>query len=61
MAEIQLFKRVMDSRFRGSDRCFQAFEGKWGAVPDAVRESLPYRHDQIDFAYLEREASNETE
>jgi len=51
----------MDSRFRGSDRCFQAFEGKWGAVPDAVRESLPYRHDQIDFAYLEKEASNGAE
>ena len=28
---------------------------------DPIRESLPYRHDQIDFAYLEREASNETE
>jgi phosphoenolpyruvate carboxykinase (ATP) len=56
----RLKKKVADF-LKGRRAYLEAFEAKWGAVPDHIRESLPYRHDQIDFAYLEKEASNGAE
>lgn len=56
----RLKKKVVDF-LKGRRAYLEAFEAKWGAVPDPIRESLPYRHDQIDFAYLEKEASNGAE
>ncbi len=33
----------------------EEFEAKWGPIPEAIRESLPYHDHQIDMTYLEKE------
>ena len=41
---------------KGRQTYLEEFESTWGAIPDHIRESLPYRHDQIDFSFLEKES-----
>jgi phosphoenolpyruvate carboxykinase (ATP) len=42
--------------FRGRHAFLEKFEEEWGPIPENIRESLPYRHDQIDFTFLEKES-----
>jgi phosphoenolpyruvate carboxykinase (ATP) len=50
-----LLKKKVEDFLKGRQACLDEFEAKWGPVPGNIRESLPYRHDQIDFTYLEKE------
>ena len=50
-----LLKSKVADFLRGRRVFLEDFESKWGAIPEPVRESLPYRDDQIDFTYLEKE------
>ena len=50
-----LLKKKVEDFLKGRQACLNEFEAKWGPVPRNIRESLPYRHDQIDFTYLEKE------
>lgn len=50
-----LLKSKVADFLRGRRTFLEDFESKWGAIPEPIRESLPYRDDQIDFTYLEKE------
>jgi hypothetical protein len=48
-------KNKVKDFLKGRQIFLEEFEAKWGPIPDQIRESLPYRHDQIDFSFLEKE------
>jgi len=50
-----LLKRKVNDFLKGRHIFLKEFEARWGTIPDCLRESLPYRPDQIDFSFLERE------
>ena len=51
----ELLKRKVKDFLRGRQMFLEEFEAEWGSIPDNIRESLPYRPDQIDFSFLEKE------
>ena len=48
-------KNKVKDFLKGRQIFLEEFEAKWGPIPDQIRESLSYRHDQIDFSFLEKE------
>jgi len=48
-------KNKVKDFLKGRQVFLEEFEAKWGPIPDNIRESLPYRPDQIDFSFLEKE------
>jgi len=48
-------KNKVKDFLKGRQIFLEEFEAKWGPIPDQIRESLPYRHHQIDFSFLEKE------
>ncbi|MBW2649853.1 MAG: phosphoenolpyruvate carboxykinase, partial [Deltaproteobacteria bacterium] len=52
----ELLKRKVRDFLKGRQMFLEGFEAEWGAIPDNIRESLPYRPDQIDFSFLEKES-----
>jgi len=52
----ELLKRKVQDFLKGRRTYLEEFEAKWGAIPDNIRSSLPYRYEQIDFTYLEKES-----
>jgi len=50
-----LISKVKDF-MKGRQAYLEKFESTWGAIPDHIRNSLPYRHDQIDFSFLKKES-----
>jgi phosphoenolpyruvate carboxykinase (ATP) len=52
----ELLKTKVKDFFRGRQAFLEKFEEEWGPIPEKIRESLPYRHDQIDFTFLEKES-----
>ncbi len=48
-------KNKVKDFLKGRQTFLEEFEAKWGPIPDNIRESLPYRSDQIDFSFLEKE------
>ncbi len=48
-------KNKVKDFLKGRQIFLEEFEAKWGPIPDNIRESLSYRHDQIDFSFLEKE------
>jgi phosphoenolpyruvate carboxykinase (ATP) len=53
----ELLKRKVKDFFRGREEYLEKFESNWGIIPESIRESLPYRKDQIDFSFLKKEDS----
>ena len=53
--EHEMLKRKVANFLKGRREFLEEFEAKWGRIPEQIRESLPYRDDQIDFTYLEKE------
>ncbi|MEA1971630.1 MAG: phosphoenolpyruvate carboxykinase [Thermodesulfobacteriota bacterium] len=51
----ELLKRKVRDFLKGRQMFLEGFEAEWGVIPDNIRESLPYRPDQIDFSFLEKE------
>ncbi|MBW2631183.1 MAG: phosphoenolpyruvate carboxykinase [Deltaproteobacteria bacterium] len=51
----ELLKRKVRDFLKGRQMFLEGFEAEWGPIPDNIRESLPYRPDQIDFSFLEKE------
>ncbi len=51
----ELLKRKVRDFLKGRQVFLEGFEAEWGPIPDNIRESLPYRPDQIDFSFLEKE------
>jgi phosphoenolpyruvate carboxykinase (ATP) len=56
-----LLKRKVEDFLKGRRTYLEEFEAKWGPIPDNIRSSLPYRNEQIDFTYLERESLSHIE
>ncbi len=52
----ELLKRKVANFLKGRREFLKEFEARWGSIPEQIRESLPYRDDQIDFTYLEKES-----
>lgn len=52
----ELLKRKVRDFLKGRQMFLEGFEAEWGHIPDNIRESLPYRPDQIDFSFLEKES-----
>ena len=50
-----LLKSKVVNFLHGRRVFLEEFEATWGTIPGHIRESLPYRDDQIDFTYLEKE------
>ncbi|MBN1828851.1 MAG: phosphoenolpyruvate carboxykinase [Deltaproteobacteria bacterium] len=50
----KLLEKKVKAFLKGRQTYLENFEGMWGAIPEHIRESIPCREDQIDFAYLER-------
>lgn len=48
-------KQQVANFLKGRQEYLEQFEARWGRIPDAIRESLPYRADQIDFSFMKRE------
>jgi len=48
-------KQQVANFLKGRQEYLEQFEARWGRIPDAIRESLPYRPDQIDFSFMKRE------
>jgi len=42
-----LLKKKLVDFFRGREQYLEAFEGKYGKIPEAIRESVPYRYRDI--------------
>jgi len=51
----ELLKIKVKDFLKGRQTFLNEFEAKWGTIPEHIRESLPYRPDQIDFSFLEKE------
>jgi len=54
-ADKELLKQKVKDFLKGRRGYLETFEAQWGVIPENIRESMPYRDDQIDFAYLEKE------
>jgi phosphoenolpyruvate carboxykinase (ATP) len=44
----ELLKKKLTDFFRGREQFLEAFEGKYGKIPEAIRESVPYRYRDIN-------------
>ena len=43
-----LLKKKLTDFFRGREQFLESFEGKYGKIPEAIRESVPYRYRDIN-------------
>ncbi len=51
----ELLKRKVTDFLKGRQEYLEQFEARWGRIPDPIRESLPYRPEQIDTSFIKRE------
>lgn len=51
----ELLRRKVSDFLKGRRLALEQFESKWGTIPDEIRESLPYREDQLRFSFSEKD------